>query len=105
MQTVPAANSSSAGRPRRKPFTAIRKGRAEHVLSGRLRGTAFAVYIWLHMQADHRTGTVRSNAGRLATEIGLHPVGEGTRTAEKGCRSMVIFSHGLHEEGIGEATR
>jgi len=74
MQTVPAANSSSAGRPRRKPFTAIRKGRAEHVLSGRLRGTAFAVYIWLHMQADRRTGTVRSNAGRLAAKLGLHPV-------------------------------
>jgi len=74
MQTVFGAMPSSASRPRRKPFTAIRKGLTEHVLSGRLRGTAFAVYVWLHMQADYRTGTVRSNAGRLAAELGLHPV-------------------------------
>src|SRR5580765_4776861 len=59
---------------RRKPFTAIRKGLTEHVLSGRLKGTAFGVYVWLHMQADHRTGTVWTNCGRLAGELGLHPV-------------------------------
>jgi len=59
---------------RRKPFTAIRKGLTEHVLSGRLKGTAFATYVWLHMLADYRTGTVWTNAGRLASELGLHPV-------------------------------
>jgi DNA-binding transcriptional ArsR family regulator len=59
---------------RRKPFTAIRKGLMEHVVRGRIRGTAFALYVWLHMQADHTTGTVRTNAGRLSAELGLHPV-------------------------------
>jgi Fe2+ or Zn2+ uptake regulation protein len=59
---------------RRKPFTAIRKGIIEHVLAGRLRGAAFAVYIWLHLQADHRTGTVRTNAARVSSELGFHPV-------------------------------
>src|SRR5688572_30612646 len=46
----------------------------EHVVCGRIRGTAFAVYVWLHMQADHTTGTVRTNAGRLSAELSLHPV-------------------------------
>ena len=62
----------SPGRPagRRKPFIALRKGLTEHVLSGRLTGSAFGVYVWLHLQADHRTGTLRTNAGRLAGELG-----------------------------------
>jgi DNA-binding transcriptional ArsR family regulator len=68
------AESPSHRSPRRRPFTAIRKGLIAHVLSGRLRGTSFAVYVWLHMQADHTTGIVRTNAGRLAAELGLHPV-------------------------------
>jgi hypothetical protein len=42
------------------------------VLSGRLTGSAFGVYVWLHLQADHRTGTLRTNAGRLAGELGMH---------------------------------
>ena len=64
----------SPGRPagRRKPFIALRKGLTEHVLSGRLTGSAFGVYVWLHLQADHRTGTLRTNAGRLAGELGMH---------------------------------
>src|SRR5262249_32188379 len=65
--TTPATRA-----PRRKPFIAIRKGLAEHVLSGRLTGTALAVYVWLHLRADHRTGTVRPNAGRLADELRMH---------------------------------
>jgi hypothetical protein len=64
----------SSSRLRRKPFTPIRKGIIEHVLSGRLRGAGFAVYIWLHLQANHETGTVRTNATRLASELGFHPV-------------------------------
>ncbi len=59
---------------RRKPFAAIRKGIVEHVLSGRLRATGFALYVWLHLRADHTTGTTWTNAARLATELGLHPV-------------------------------
>ena len=64
----------SPGRPagRRKPFIPLRKGLTEHVLSGRLTGSAFGVYVWLHLQADHRTGTLRTNAGRLAGELGMH---------------------------------
>jgi hypothetical protein len=58
---------------RRKPFTAIRKGLVEHVLTGRLQGARFAIYIWLHLQADHTTGTVWTNAAKLAPEIGFHP--------------------------------
>ncbi len=60
-------------RPKR-PFAAIPKGIIEHVLSGRLRATSFALYIWLHLRADHRTGTVWTHAVRLAAELGLHPV-------------------------------
>ena len=67
MQTPPGAL-------RRKPFTAIRKGLIEHVLTARLQGTAFAVYIWLLMLANHARGTVRTNAGRIAAELGIHPV-------------------------------
>jgi hypothetical protein len=63
-----------SSRPRRKPFTAIGKGIIEHVLSGRLRGAGFAVYLWLHLQANRETGTVRTNATRLANELGFHPV-------------------------------
>jgi hypothetical protein len=59
---------------RRKPFAAIRKGLIEHVMGGRLRGAGFAVYVWLHLQADHARGTVLTNAQRLATELGFHPV-------------------------------
>ncbi len=60
-------------RPKR-PFAAIPKGIVEHVLSGRLRATGFALYVWLHLRADHRTGTVWTHAVRLAAELGLHPV-------------------------------
>ena len=67
MQTPPGAL-------RRKPFTAIRKGLIEHVLTGRLQGTAFGVYIWLHLLANHTRGTVRTNASRIAAELRLHPV-------------------------------
>ena len=67
MQTPPRAL-------RRKPFTAIRKGLIEHVLTGRLQGTAFGVYIWLHLLANHTRGTVRTNASRIAAELRLHPV-------------------------------
>jgi hypothetical protein len=63
---------ASAGR--RKPFAAIRKGLIEHVMGGRLRGAGFAVYVWLHLQANHAHGTVLTNAQRLATELGFHPV-------------------------------
>ncbi len=59
---------------RRKAFSAIRKGLVEHVLAGRLRATSFAVYVWLHLQADHVKGTVWTNATRLGAELGLHPV-------------------------------
>jgi hypothetical protein len=59
---------------RRKAFSAIRKGIVEHVLAGRLRATSFAVYVWLHLQADHVKGTVWTNATRLGAELGLHPV-------------------------------
>ncbi|HXH05146.1 MAG TPA: ABC transporter substrate binding protein [Vicinamibacterales bacterium] len=77
--------------PRRKPFTAIRKGLIEHVLAGRLRGAAFAVYIWLHLQADHRTGVVRTNAARLAQELGFHAV--TVRRALVDLRTMGYLSY------------
>ncbi len=60
--------------PRRKPFAAIRKGIVEHVMSGRLRVTGFALYVWLHLRADYTTGTVWTTAARLAAELGLRPV-------------------------------
>jgi hypothetical protein len=60
--------------PRRKPFAAIRKGIVGHVLSGRLKGARFATYLWLHLQADHTTGTVWTNATKICLEIGFHPV-------------------------------
>jgi hypothetical protein len=60
--------------PKRKPFAAIRKGIIEHVISGRLQGLRFAIYIWLHLLADHTRGTARTNAARVASDLGLHPV-------------------------------
>jgi hypothetical protein len=59
--------------PRRRPFAAIRKGIVEHVLSGRFNATQLGVYVWLHLTADHETGTVWTSAPRLATELKLHP--------------------------------
>ena len=55
---------------RRKPFAPIRKGIAQHVLSGRLRAARFGVYMWLHVLADHGTGTVWTNATKIGTELG-----------------------------------
>ena len=73
MTTEPVPDDSPDVTARRKPFTAIRKGIVEHVLTGRLRGARFAVYIWLHLQADHTTGTVWTNAAKLASETGFYP--------------------------------
>lgn len=64
----------SEGSARRKPYAAIRKGIVGHVLSGRLKGARFAIYVWLHLQADHTTGTVWTNATKICLEIGFHPV-------------------------------
>lgn len=59
--------------PRRRPFAAIRKGIVEHVLSGRLNATQLGVYVWLHLTAEHKTGTAWTSATKLATELGLYP--------------------------------
>ncbi len=67
-----ATTPSAAAAPRRRPFAAIRKGLVEHVLSGRLNATQLGVYVWLHLTADHATGTVWTSATKLATEVGLH---------------------------------
>jgi hypothetical protein len=60
--------------PRRRPFAAIRKGLVEHVRGGRFNATQLGVYVWLHLLADHTTGTVRTNATVLANELRIHPV-------------------------------
>jgi hypothetical protein len=59
---------------RRRPFAAIRKGLVEHVRSGRFNATQLGVYVWLHLLADHTTGTVWTNASVLASELRIHPV-------------------------------
>jgi hypothetical protein len=61
-------------RRRRKPFLALRRGLAEHVRSGRLRASRFAVFVWLLMEADHKTGIARTSPAQVAAELGFHPV-------------------------------
>ena len=68
------AASAVASTLRRRPFAAIRKGLVEHVRGGRLNATQLGVYVWLHLLADHRTGTVRTNATVLANELRVHAV-------------------------------
>ena len=73
MTTAPTSTTApTPPTPRRRPFAAIRKGLVEHVLSGRLNATQLGVYVWLHLTADHETGTVWTSATRLATEVKLH---------------------------------
>ncbi len=67
------ATTPSATR-RRRPFAAIRKGLVEHVRDGRFNATQLGMYVWLHLLADHTTGTVRTNAAVLANELRIHPV-------------------------------
>lgn len=74
--TTPSAPVMTPPAPptvRWRPFAAIRKGLVEHVLSGRFNATQLGVYVWLHLTADHETGTVWTSATRLATELKLHP--------------------------------
>lgn len=61
-------------RCRRKPFLPLRRGLAEHVRSGRLRASRFAVFVWLLMEAHHKTGIARTSPARGAAELGFHPV-------------------------------
>ena len=70
MLTSPAAPPTL----RRRPFAAIRKGLVEHVRGGRFNVTQLGIYVWLHLLADHTTGTVRTNASVLASELRTHPV-------------------------------
>ena len=72
--TTAATSTTAAPTPRRRPFAAIRKGLVEHVRGGRLNATQRGVYVWLHLLADHTTGTVRTNATVLANELRIHAV-------------------------------
>lgn len=58
-------------RPRRKPYSPIRKGIAEHIVSGRLRGARLNVYLWLHLCANPYTGRCLMNAAMIALALGL----------------------------------
>ena len=65
---------SGTGLPRparRKPYSPIRKGLAEHIVSGRLRGTKLNVYLWLHLSANPYTGRCFMNAAMIALALGL----------------------------------
>src|SRR2546428_126646 len=64
---------ATAGLPRLTSRVIVTAAIVEHVLTGRLRGVRFAIYIWLHLQADYTTGTVWTNAAKLASETGFYP--------------------------------
>ncbi len=66
--------ATTSTRRRRKPFVALRRGLAEHVRSGRLKASRFAVFVWLLMEANHKTGIARTSPAQVATELGFHPV-------------------------------
>jgi hypothetical protein len=66
--------TATSTRRRRKPFLPLRRGLAEHVRSGRLRASRFAVFVWLLMEADHKTGIARTSPAQVAAELGFHPV-------------------------------
>lgn len=56
---------------RRKPYSVLRKGLAEHIVSGRLRGAKLNVYLWLHLSANPCTGRCFMNAAMIALALGL----------------------------------
>jgi len=68
------SGGSGPGPPRtarRKPYSPIRKGLAEHIVSGRLRGSRLNVYLWLHLSANPYTGRCFMNAAMIALALGL----------------------------------
>ena len=68
----PGGKGTGPPRPaRRKPYSPIRKGLAEHIVSGRLRGTKLNVYLWLHLSANPYTGRCFMNAAMIALALGL----------------------------------
>ncbi|MGH7334626.1 MAG: hypothetical protein ACREKS_18155 [Candidatus Rokuibacteriota bacterium] len=42
--------------------------------SGRLRASRFAIFVWLLMEANHKTGIARTSPAQVAADLGFHPV-------------------------------
>ena len=71
---MPRHVTDSSRRRSRKPFVPLRRGLAEHVTSGRLRASRFAVFVWLLIKADHKTGRAWTSPAQVAIDLGFHPV-------------------------------